>query len=264
MADIPQNHFKRGLHDGRRQPGFWLTLESANVTEIVAGAGYDWMLLDMEHTTLGIAAVADHVRAARGGTAELMVRVPWNDPVLVKRLLDAGVRSLMFPYIQDAREAVLAVAATRYPPQGIRGFSGNSRATNFARITDYAAHAHQEICVVVQVETPQAIANIAAIGAVDGVDAIFVGPNDLAANMGLLGQSGALDVRTAVRAALDDIRATGKAPGMLEFNIAEARKLFDAGYTFVAVGSDTSIIARRSEALLVELQAPPTDAARLV
>ncbi len=258
MADLPTNRFKTGLREGRRQPGLWVTLESVNVTEIVAGSGYDWLLLDMEHTTLGIAAVADHLRAARGGTAEVVVRVPWNEPVLVKRLLDAGVRSLMFPYVQTAEEAARAVAATRYPPEGIRGFSGNSRANLFARVADYAARAHEEICVIVQVESPDAVAAIGAIGAIEGVDAIFVGPNDLAANMGMLGRSGAPEVRAAVRGALDAIRATGKASGMLEFNVAEARRLFEAGYTFVAVGSDTGIIARRSEALLAEIQADPS------
>ena len=258
MADLPQNPFKKALKAGRRQPGLWLTLESVNATEIVAGSGYDWLLLDMEHTTLGIAAVADHLRAARGGTAEVVVRVPWNEPVLVKRLLDAGVRSLMFPYVQDAEEAALAVAATRYPPEGIRGFSGNSRANLFARVPNYPARAHEEICVIVQVETPAAVAAIGPIGAVEGVDAIFVGPNDLAANMGLLGQSGAPEVRAAVRGAIDAIRVTGKASGMLEFDVAEARKLFEAGCTFVAVGSDAAIVARRSEALLAEIRAAPS------
>src|SRR6218665_2880259 len=186
---------KRGLAKGKKQPGLWLSLESPHVTEVLAGAGYDWLLLDMEHTCLDTSQGADHPRAAKGGTAELVVRIPWNEPVIVKRLLDAGVRSIMVPFVQGADEARRAVAATRYPPHGIRGVSGNMRANGFSRIKDYGQRYHEEQCIIVQIESPTAVAAIAEIGAVDGVDGIFVGPNDLAANMGLYGQPGAPEVR---------------------------------------------------------------------
>ena len=252
---LTPNRFKRGLAEGRKQPGLWLSLESPNITEVLAGSGYDWLLLDMEHTTLDASLVADHVRAARGGTAELVVRIPWNEPVMVKRLLDAGVRSLMVPFVQTADEAKRAVASTRYPPHGIRGVAGNTRANGFARVKDYMQRYREEQCILVQVETTKALAAIGEIGAVDGVDGIFVGPSDLAASMGHLGQPGVPEVRSAIAGALTAIKATGKAPGILNFNPAEARELMKLGYDFVAVASDLSILARRSESLLGEITA---------
>jgi 4-hydroxy-2-oxoheptanedioate aldolase len=245
---MPPNQFKARLMQGKRQPGLWLTLESD-----VAGSGYDWLLLDMEHTSLDVSQVADHIRAARGGTAELVVRIPWNEPIVMKRLLDSGVRSFMIPFVQSATEARAAVAATRYPPHGIRGVSGNMRANAFARYTDYATRYHEEQCIIVQIESPVAVAAIGEIGAVEGVDGVFVGPNDLAANMGLFGQPGAAQVRAAIGDALTRIRSTGKAAGILNFDPVQARGLFNDGYSFIAVGSDTSILARRSEALLADV-----------
>src|SRR5450755_565287 len=208
---MPTNRFKAGLAQGKRQPGLWLTLESVNATEIVAGSGYDWLLLDMEHTGLDVSQVADHIRAARGGTAELVVRIPWNEPIMVKRLLDAGVRTLMFPNVQSAAEARAAGAATRYPPHGIRGVSGNMRANSFARVKDYAETYQREQCVIVQLESQKAIAAIEAIGAVDGVDALFIGPNDLAATMSLFGQPGAPEVKAVIADAIARFNKTGKA-----------------------------------------------------
>jgi 4-hydroxy-2-oxoheptanedioate aldolase len=250
LQTLTPNRFKRGLRDGRKQPGLWLTLESPTSTEIVAGSGYDWLLLDMEHTTLDPSQVADHIRAAKGGTAELAVRIPNNEPIMVKRMLDAGIRTLMFPFVQSAEEARAAVAATRYPPHGIRGVSGSMRANGFARVKDYTQTYHTEQCVIVQLESPKALAAIEDIGRIDGIDAMFIGPNDLAANMGLFGQPGAPEVRQAITDAIARIKKTGKAAGMLNFNVAEARELFKAGCDFVAVGSDTSILAERSEAIL--------------
>jgi 4-hydroxy-2-oxoheptanedioate aldolase len=250
---LPSNPFKAALAQGKRQPGLWLTLESVNATEVVAGSGYDWLLLDMEHTGLDLSQIADHIRAVRGGTAELVVRIPWNDPIVIKKLLDSGVRSFMIPFVQSAAEARAAVAATRYPPHGIRGVSGNMRANNFARYTDYATRYHEEQCIIVQIESPTAVEAIGEIGNVDGVDGIFVGPNDLAANMGLFGQPGAPQLRAVIGDALAKIRSSRKAAGILNFNPEEARALFNDGYSFIAVGSDTSILARRSEALLADV-----------
>lgn len=252
---IRENVFKRRLGEGTKQPGLWLSLESPNATEVLAGAGYDWLLLDMEHTTLDASQVADHIRAAVGGSAELAVRIPWNEPIMVKRLLDAGARTLMFPAVQSAAEAKAAVAATRYPPHGIRGVAGNMRANSFARIKDYPETYLQHQCVIVQLESPKAIAAIEEIAAVDGVDALFIGPNDLAASMGLYGKPGAPEVKAAIAQALVRIRKTGKAAGILNFNIAEARELFKSGFDFVAVSSDLAILARRSEAILAEVTA---------
>src|SRR5206468_8046388 len=129
--DLPQNRFKRALAEKRPQIGLWMTLASPNSTEVVAGAGFDWFVHDMEHSANDVPQLADHLRAAEGGTAEPMVRVPWNEPVVVKRVLDQGARTLLFPFVQSAEEARRAVAATRYPPKGIRGVAGVTRATRF-------------------------------------------------------------------------------------------------------------------------------------
>src|SRR5450631_908910 len=203
---MPPNQFKARLAQGKRQPGLWLTLESVNATEIVAGSGYDWLLLDVEHTGLDLSQVADHIRAARGGTAELVVRIPWNEPIVMKRLLDSGVRSLMIPFVQSADEARAAVAATRYPPHGIRGVSGNMRANHFSRLAEYGQRYADEQCIVVQIESPTAVAAIEQIAAVDGVDGLFVGPNDLAANMGFFGKTSAPEVKQVIADAVGRIR----------------------------------------------------------
>src|SRR5215813_1845574 len=181
--DLPHNRFKRALAEKRPQIGLWMTLASANATEVVAGAGFDWFVHDMEHSANDVPQLADHLRAAEGGTAEPMVRVPWNEPVVVKRVLDQGARTLLFPFVQSAEEARRAVAATRYPPKGIRGFAGTTRANNYARAPGYAQHAEEEIVVLVQAETLKAVAEIEAIAQVEGIDGIFIGPADLAADL---------------------------------------------------------------------------------
>lgn len=250
QSELPRNEFKRALHAGQRQVGFWLTLASPNATEVVAGAGFDWLLIDMEHAPNEVPLVVEHLRAAAvGGPAEPVVRVPWNEPVVVKRLLDCGVRSLMFPFVETADAARRAVASTRYPPAGIRGFSGVSRATNFGRVRDYVGRCSDEICVIVQIESPAALAAIPQIASVPGIDGVFIGPNDLAANMGHVGRTGAPEVRAAVDEGLALIRAAGKPAGLLNFAEQDALAMFDAGFTFVAVGSDTGVLARNAEKL---------------
>jgi len=246
---LPPNRFKRALAAGQVQIGFWLGLESPLATEIAAGSGFDWLLLDMEHTGVDTSGVVEHLRAARGSPAEMLVRVPSLDVVMVKRLLDLGVRSFMFPSIVDAGQARTAVAATRYPPLGIRGVSGTNRANNFARDPNYQRGYMDEQCVVLQIESRPAVIAITEIGAVEGVDALFIGPNDMAASMGIFGQPNAGEVNAVVEDALVRIRATGKAPGVLNFDVARATALIAMGYRMLAVGSDVSLLARRSEEL---------------
>ncbi len=245
--DMPVNRLKRALAEKRRQVGCWLTLESANATEIVAGAGFDWMLLDMEHTGVTLAEIGHHVLAAAYGGTELVVRIPSLDPVLTKNLLDNGVRSLMYPYVQSGAEAAQVVAMTRYPPHGVRGVAGWNRGNGYNRIKDYGARYAEALCVIAQVESPQALAAIPDFGRVDGLDAIFVGPNDLAANMGHYGNPQHPDVQQAIAGALASIKATGKAAGILNFNPAEAKALFEAGFDFAAIGSDASFLVRKAE-----------------
>jgi 4-hydroxy-2-oxoheptanedioate aldolase len=249
MPVLPQNRLKRALAEGRKQIGFWLTLASPNATEIAATAGFDWLLIDMEHSPNDFADIIHHLRAAEGGTAEPVVRIPWNEPVMVKRLLDIGVRSLMFPYVQSVDEARRAVAATRYPPQGIRGIAGTTRATAYGRVKDYAKTAAGEICVVVQAETPKALDAATDIAKLDGVDCIFIGPNDLSAGMGHIGNSQAPEVQSVIAKGLAAIKAGGKAAGILEFKEEHARKYLGAGFQMIAVGGDGGMLARGTEAL---------------
>ena len=241
---IKPNALKKNLGNGARKVGYWLTLVSPTATEIAADAGFDWLLIDMEHAANEIGDVLHHLRAAEGGTAEPVVRVPWNDAVVVKRVLDAGARSILFPYVENAEEARHAVAATRYPPEGIRGFGGMSRATRYARIPNYAQVAGDDICVIVQVETPGALASIPEIAAVPGVDAIFIGPADLAANMGFAGKSGTPEVAAAVMRGLEAIKQAGMVAGTLNYRDDEVPGLFDAGFELIAVGGDCSSLAR--------------------
>src|SRR5689334_10954700 len=187
MTLYPPNRLKRKLRAGEPALGYWLSLNSLALTEMASGAGWDWLLLDAEHSTHNDESVERHLLAAlNGGPAEMVVRIPRIDSALVKRLIDGGVRSFMFPFVQTVEEARLAVASTRYPPHGIRGFSGTTRASRWGKDTSYLETYADDICVIIQIESPQGISNIAAYGAIDGLDAMLIGANDLAANMGHL------------------------------------------------------------------------------
>jgi len=236
---------------GDRLLGLWLSLGSLTATELAAGAGFDWLLIDMEHSTLSEADALAHLRAARsGGPTEALIRVPWNDTVVMKRLLDSGARSFLVPYVQNAEEARRAVAATRYPPAGVRGFSGMHRGNDYARDKAYPQTAAADIFLAVQVESPQAVAEAGAIAAIEGVDCVFVGPNDLAANMGFLGHLETPQVRAAIGSVVAPVRAAGKLAGMLDYSVEGARSWFAAGFGFVAVGSDISLMAAGINGLL--------------
>lgn len=252
--DVPVNRLKRALHDGQPQIGLWSTLTSPVATEVVAGSGFDWVLLDTEHAPNDVTSVHRQLQAMQGSAASAVVRPYWNDAVLFKRLLDIGVQSLLVPFVQNADEARLAVAATRYPPHGVRGVATTIRANRYGRAKDYLHRAHDEICVIVQVETPQAIANVEAIAAVDGVDGLFIGPSDLAASMGHLGDNGHPDVRGEIERAIRRIRATGKCAGILAPVEADARHWLELGCLFVGVGNDTGILARQTEALAAKFK----------
>jgi 4-hydroxy-2-oxoheptanedioate aldolase len=245
------NLLKAALRRGDKQLGLWLSLGSLAATELAAGAGFDWLLIDMEHTTLGEADALAHLRAARsGGAAEPLVRVPWNDPVVMKRLLDAGARSLLVPYVQSVEEARRAVAATRYPPDGVRGFSGTHRGNDYGRRKDYPQTAADDVFLAVQVESPEAIRNAGAIAAVPGIDCVFVGPNDLAANMGFLGHPYAPEVQAMIGSIVAPVRAAGKAPGLLDYKPETARAWLGRGFDFVAIGGDVSLLAAAVDRLL--------------
>jgi 4-hydroxy-2-oxoheptanedioate aldolase len=252
--DIPTNHFKRALREGRHQVGLWCSLASNYSAEVVAGAGFDWLLLDMEHSPNELESVLTQLQAVAAYPTAPVVRVPWNDTVVIKRVLDAGAQSILIPYVQDLDEARRAVAATRYPPDGVRGVAGTTRATRFGRIADYARRAHEELCVLVQLETAPALAHIEAIARLDGIDGIFIGPADLHASLGYPGTVDHPEVTSIIEDAIRRIRAAGNAPGILMANEALARRYIASGTLFTAVGADVGILARGAEALVAKFR----------
>jgi 2-keto-3-deoxy-L-rhamnonate aldolase RhmA len=246
---IPKNAFKRALAQGRRPIGFWLSLGSPAVAELVAGAGYDWVLVDTEHAPNELPDVIDQLRALEGGTASAVVRPAWNDPVLVKRLLDAGAQSLLVPFVRNREEAERAVAATRYPPRGIRGVATVTRASRYGRVDDYVRAAEDELCVVVQLETRASLAELEEIAAVPGIDALFVGPSDLAADLGHRGDPRHPEVQAAIADACGRCARLGKPLGTFAPIEDDARRYLDMGVRFAAVGADAVVLRRGADAL---------------
>ena len=252
--ELPGNAFKHALKAGRAQIGLWSSLSSNYSVEVTAGAGFDWLLLDMEHSPNDLESLLAQLQAAAPYATHPVVRVPWNDMVTMKRVLDVGAQSLLVPYVSSAEEARAAVAHTRYPPAGVRGVAGTTRATRFGRIKDYAKRAHDELCVLVQVETQAALDSIEAICAVDGVDGVFIGPADLHASLGYPGEIANAKVKPLIDDAIRRIREAGKAPGILTPNEDDARHWLECGALFVAVGADVGILARGAEALAAKFK----------
>jgi 4-hydroxy-2-oxoheptanedioate aldolase len=248
--DIAPNLFKRRLAAGETQIGLWCSLCSPIAAEIVADSGFDWLLHDTEHSPNELPNILAALQAVQGRpSTAAVVRPAWNDVVLIKRILDVGAQTIIVPYVQNADEARRAVEAARYPPAGVRGVTGSGRASRYGRVTDYLRKANDEICVLVQVETRQALREIEAIAAVDGVDGIFIGPSDLSASFGLIGQPGHADVQAAIENAGKRIRAAGKGAGILSGAEADSRRYIGWGYNFVAVGTDLVLLARATDAL---------------
>jgi 4-hydroxy-2-oxoheptanedioate aldolase len=252
---LPENRFKRALNEGRQQIGLWCTLSSAYAAEVVAGSGFDWLLFDTEHSPSDVETVLSLLQAVSAYDVSPIVRPASNDTVLIKRFLDIGVQTLLIPYVQSAEEARSAVAAIRYAPDGVRGVSALTRATRFGRVEGYARRAADELCLLVQIETQQALNELEAIAAVDGVDGVFIGPADLAASLGHIGDQGHPDVKAAVEDAVRRIRACGKPAGILTGDTAFAQRCIEIGTTFTAVGVDVGILARGTEKLALQFQA---------
>jgi 4-hydroxy-2-oxoheptanedioate aldolase len=248
-VELPVNTFKRALKAGNRQIGLWCALSNNYAIEVVAGAGFDWLLVDTEHSPNELDMVLSQLQAVAPYATHPVVRVPWNDMVTIKRFLDIGAQSLLIPYVQNEDEAKKAVAYTRYPLEGLRGLGGTTRANRFGRVKDYATRAREELCVLVQVETRTALDSLEAIAAVDGVDGVFIGPADLHASFGYAGETANPEVKELIDDAIRRIRRVGKAPGVLTSVEADARHWLDLGCQFVAVGVDASILARQSENL---------------
>ena len=254
--NLPENAFKRALRAGKPQIGLWSSLSSNYTVEVIAGAGFDWILLDSEHSPADIENLLTQLQAAAPYPTHPVVRIPWNDMVTIKRVLDIGAQSLLVPYVSTPNEAKAAVSFTRYPPAGVRGVAGTTRATRFGRVADYARRAHEEICLLVQVETQQALDNVEAICGIEGVDGVFIGPADLHASLGHPGEIANPKVKPLIDDAIRRIRKAGKAPGILTPNEADARHWLECGALFVAVGADVGILARGAEALAARFKKP--------
>jgi 4-hydroxy-2-oxoheptanedioate aldolase len=252
--DIPRNAFKAAIKAGTQQIGLWCTLANSYALEAVAGAPFDWFLIDTEHSPQEMSNVLPQLQTLAAYPTSAVVRPAFNDEVLIKRLLDIGAQTLLIPMVNCAQDAERAVASMRYPPKGIRGVSSVTRATRFGRVKDYDSAAETELCLIVQVETVEALNHIEAIAAVDGVDAIFVGPADLAASMGYLGKPDNPEVCAAVLDAIRRIRKAGLPAGLLTPDADFARACIAAGSVFTAVGVDAALLARASDRLATDFR----------
>ena len=247
---------------GRPLAGIWVCSGSPLVAEICAGSGIDWLLIDMEHSPNGLESVLAQLQAVAAYPATAVVRVPIGDVVTLKQVLDLGAQNILVPMVSSAAEATALVEAVRYPPRGRRGVgSALARSARWNRVEGYLANADEHVSLFVQIETAEGVEAAAEIAAVEGVDGVFVGPSDLAASMGLLGQQTHPDVVAAVLRAFGAVRAAGKPVGVNAFDPAAARDYLDTGAGFILVGADVALLARGSEALAATY-AEPDESAR--
>jgi 2-dehydro-3-deoxyglucarate aldolase/4-hydroxy-2-oxoheptanedioate aldolase len=262
--DMPRNRFKHAITTPGRTPlGCWLVSGTPVTAEAMGCAGYDFLTLDMEHTPIDMAGMTDMLRAIEGTPAGVIVRIPWNDMVLVKRMLDAGAQSLMFPFIQNADEARRAVAATRYPTDGVRGVAAVHRASRWGTVPNYQRNAAPELCVVCQIETLAALEKLPEIAAVEGVDSLFIGPADLSASMGLLGNMTHPDVLAKLKQGAEACKSLGKPLGIVGPNPDIVARYIEFGFTWVAMGSDIAMMVGRAQEWISKLQGTTANVGRL-
>ena len=247
--DVFHNTFKKKLTAHEVQVGLWSTLANSISTEILSYAGFDWMLFDTEHAPNDIASLIAQLQAMKGSATIPLARPVWNDPIALKRLLDIGFHNFIIPFVQNGDEAAKAVQAVRYPPRGIRGVSVGARGSCYGYTKEYWQKIDDHIGVVVQIETLEAVANIEAIFAVDGIDGIFVGPSDLAASMGHLANSGHPEVQQQLKDIVALCRTINAPVGILAANGDDARKYLEMGFTFVGAGADSGLLKNASRAL---------------
>lgn len=235
---------------GRPAAGMFVSSGDAGAAEICAGAGFDYLLIDGEHAPLSLESVQAQLRTIAGYESLALVRVPANDPVLIKQYLDLGAQSLLVPMVDTVEQAEAAVRSMHYAPRGMRGVgSALARSARWNRIPDYLTRAEDLITLMVQIESVTGVENAGAIAAVDGVDGVFIGPSDLSATMGLIGQQSHPDVVAAVKRVITEATAAGTFVGVNAFVESQARDYIDAGADFVNVGADVAMLARASEAL---------------
>jgi len=258
------NNFKEAIRSGTIQIGLWQALASPYTAEICAGAGFDWLLIDAEHGPNDIPLVLAQLQAIGDRGPEPVVRLPIGDAVVIKQYLDIGARTLLVPMIDTVEAAISMVRATRYPPDGIRGVgSALGRASRWNRSPDYLQRCQNDICLLLQAESGIAMRNLEAIASVEGVDGIFIGPSDLAADLGHLGNPGHPDVQAVIEQGISTVKACGKPVGVLMADEALARHYIELGASFVAVGTDVTILARGCEELAAKFCSPAKENAAL-
>ncbi|MGB0468187.1 MAG: 4-hydroxy-2-oxoheptanedioate aldolase [Pontibacterium sp.] len=256
--ELPVNQFKQGLKGDRPLWGLWLGLPDASCAEIVAGSGFDWLLIDGEHAPFELDTTMRHLQAIAPYGVPAIVRPEEGRTALLKRLLDIGAQTVLVPMCDNADQAKALVRAVKYPPQGVRGLGSSlARAANWNRIPGYLQKANDEICLIVQAETVSAMENLAEIAAVDGVDAVFIGPSDLSASMGFIGNPDHPEVVAAIDKGLQVINEAGKAAGLLCLNPAQARRYVEKGAKFVGVGVDTLLLSNAAKQLADSFKAGP-------
>ncbi len=251
---VRENAFLKAIRAGQQQVGLWVSLSSPYAAEAVAPAGYDWALLDMEHSPNELAPLLGQLQAFEATTTTPIVRPDWNDTVKVKRLLDLGVPGLLFPMVESIDEAKSAVAACRYPPRGNRGVAGTTRANRFGRVTDYFEEVENQTAILVQVETRQAVENVLAYAEVEGIDGIFFGPADIGADMGILGKPMDPEIWAFIRPAARKLMDRGMPVGTLVSDPGFAAELLNDGFSFVACGSDAGLLAKGADTLLATVK----------
>jgi len=253
--DLPKNRFKAALKEGRHQLGLWNAIGGNTVPEMLAGAGYDWVVLDTEHSPVEVTEVLPALQAfAAYPDCSPIVRPAINDTVLIKRHLDQGAQTLLLPYVQSAAEAKAALAAMTYPPKGVRGVAGLTRASRYGLVERYAARAEEELCLIVQVETKLALDRLEEIAGVEGVDGVFIGPSDLAASLGHPGNPGHADVVAAIEGAIGRLKRIGVPAGILALDKTFARRCIELGTAFTAVSVDLALLANAARALAREFR----------
>jgi len=245
----PPNAFRADLLACKPLVGCWVSLSNPVTAEVLGLAGFDWLLIDGEHAPNDVSTLVPQLMALKDSVSAPVVRPPWNEPVIIKRLLDAGFHNFLIPFVESAEQARAAVAATRYPPRGIRGVSVSQRNNRYGTVPDYFGIIDDNIAVMVQIESRGGLEAIDAITAVDGVDGLFVGPQDLAAALGHLGNPAHPEVQKAIRHIIERARAGGKAAGTLAPVEADARRYMEWGATFVAVGSDLGLFRSATQSL---------------
>jgi 2-keto-3-deoxy-L-rhamnonate aldolase RhmA len=234
--------------------GTWIMSASHLITEATGHAGFDWAVLDMEHTPIDLSTLVHLLQANLGSPMLPIVRVPWNDAVTIKRVLDVGALNLLVPFVQNAEEAAAAVAATRYPPEGLRGMAAMGRASKFGTVPNHFLHANTQVSVIVQIESTTALDNLESIAAVPGVDALFLGPGDLSGAMGLPGQVAHPRVAEAMADAARRANAAGVRIGTVMGAVEQVAHCRAIGYDFVGLASDLGLYMRACTGALKQLR----------